>query len=214
MVLIAPSLMAANLLEIGQEIRATEHAGADWLHLDIMDGHFVPNITFGPETVAQIKRVTKLPLDVHLMVNPAEPFIEMYAKAGADHISIHPESTPHVHRCLLRIKELGCKAGLVINPGANLSVIEPVFDVLDIVLVMSVNPGFYGQKFIETSIAKLKVLKDLRNHYQQNFKIVVDGGINSNNAALLVAAGADVLVAGNSFYKQPNYLQALQKLKA
>lgn len=214
MVLIAPSLMAANFLEIGKEITATESAGADWLHLDIMDGHFVPNITFGPETIAQIKRITKLPLDVHLMVTPAEPFIEMYAKAGADHISIHPESTQNLHRCLLRIKELGCKAGVAINPGTNLQTIEPVIDILDIVLVMSVNPGFYGQKFIESSIAKVKALKDLCNNYQQNFKIVVDGGINADNAKRIVAAGADVLVAGNSFYKQPNYQAALQKLKA
>lgn len=212
MVLIAPSLIAANLLEIGKEVVAVENSGADWLHLDIMDGHFVPNVTFGPETIAQIKPITKLPLDVHLMVTPAEPFIEMYA-TGVDHISVHPESTPHVHKCLLRIKELGCKAGLAINPGTGLQVIEPVIDMLDIVLLMSVNPGFYGQKFIESSIEKVKSLKDMRDNYKQNFKIVVDGGINSINAKQLVAAGADVLVAGNSVYKQPNYQEAIQKLK-
>ena len=214
MTLIAPSLMAADLLKIGQEVTAVESAGADWLHLDIMDGHFVPNVTFGPETVSQIKAITKLPIDVHLMVTPAEPFIEMYAKAGADHISIHPESTLHIHKNLERIKELGLKAGLAINPGTPITVVEPVMELLDIVLIMSVNPGFYGQKFIQAALSKVKILKELRTKHQQNFKIVVDGGVNFANAPLIVNAGADALVAGNNVFKQTNYADAIQKLKA
>lgn len=214
MTLIAPSLMAADLLKIGQEIIAVESAGADWLHLDIMDGHFVPNVTFGPETVSQVKSITKLPIDVHLMVNPAEPFIEMYAKAGADHISIHPESTPHIHRSLMLIKEFGLKAGVAINPGTTINVIEPVIELLDIVLIMSVNPGFYGQKFIHSVLPKVRALKELRIKYQQHFQIVVDGGVNFENASEIVNAGADVLVAGNSVFKQLNYADAIQQLKA
>jgi ribulose-phosphate 3-epimerase len=138
----------------------------------------------------------------------------MYAKAGADHISIHPESTPHIHRSLMLIKELGCKPGLAINPGTAISVIEPVIDMLDIVLIMSVNPGFYGQKFIDSVLQKVKTANALRKTYQQNFKIVVDGGINSKNSKQLISAGADVLVAGNSVFKQPNYFDAIKKLKA
>lgn len=214
MTLIAPSLMAADLLKIGQEVKAVESAGADWLHLDIMDGHFVPNVTFGPETVSQIKTITKLPLDVHLMVSTAEPFIEMYAKAGADHISIHPESTPHIHKNLQRIKQCGLKAGLAINPGTSIDVIDPVIELLDIVLVMSVNPGFYGQKFIHSVLHKIKSLKELRIKHGQNFKIVVDGGVNFENASAIVNAGADALVAGNSVFKFPNYAEAIQKLQA
>lgn len=214
MTLIAPSLMAADLLKIGHEVTAVESAGADWVHLDIMDGHFVPNVTFGPETVSQIKTITKLPLDVHLMVTPSESFIEMYAAAGADHISIHPESTPHIHKNLERIKEFGLKAGLAINPGTAINVIEPVIELLDIVLVMSVNPGFYGQKFIHSVLPKIKALKELRVNHRQNFKIVVDGGVNFENASEIVNAGADVLVAGNSVFKQTNYADAIQKLKA
>lgn len=213
MVIVSPSIMAADLMNLGNEVRAVENAGADWLHIDIMDGHFVPNVTFGPETVRQIKKITNIPLDVHLMVKNAEQFIEMYASAGADFITIHPESTFHIHRCITRIKELGCKAGIALNPGTNFEMIYSMAQLLDIVLVMSVNPGFYGQEFIDFSLSKIANIKKIKEKESLPFLISVDGGINKLNAEKAVNAGADVLVAGNSVFKQEDYSNAIACLK-
>jgi ribulose-phosphate 3-epimerase len=212
-VLIAPSLMAANMLHLLDEVQAVEAAGADWLHLDIMDGHFVPNLTFGPDIIHQLRPVCSLPFDVHLMVEPVELCIGLYHKAGADHITIHAEATADLRHYLGVIKKLGCKAGVSINPGTSVDAIMSVLDLVDLVLVMSVNPGFYGQAFIPSSQDKILVLAEVRKEHNLNFHIVVDGGVNSLNAPSLVSAGADVLVAGNSVFKQPDYLVAIQKLK-
>jgi ribulose-phosphate 3-epimerase len=212
-VLIAPSLMAANMLCLKDEVQAIEAAGADWLHLDIMDGHFVPNLTFGPDIICQLRTVCSLPFDVHLMVEPVELCIDLYHKAGADHITIHAEATTDLRHHLKIIKELGCKAGVSINPGTSVDAILSVLDLVDLALIMSVNPGFYGQSFIPSSLDKIVTLAEARKERNLNFYICVDGGINSGNAPALISAGADVLVAGNSVFKKPDYSLAIQKLK-
>lgn len=212
-VLIAPSLMAANMLCLKDEVQAIQRAGADWLHLDIMDGHFVPNLTFGPDIINQLRKVSSLPFDVHLMVEPVELCIELYRKAGADHITIHAEATSNLHRHLENIKEYSCKAGVSINPGTLIDTIFPVLNIVDQVLVMSVNPGFYGQKFIPSSLEKIITLANKRKEEDLNFQIVVDGGINPENAPHIIMAGADVLVAGNSVFKQSDYKKAIEKLR-
>jgi ribulose-phosphate 3-epimerase len=213
-VLVAPSLMAANMLCLKDEVQAIEAAGADWLHLDIMDGHFVPNLTFGPDIIRQLRPVCSLPFDVHLMVEPVELCIDLYHKAGADHITIHAEATRDLRHYLDVIKKLGCKAGVSINPGTSVDAILSVLDLVDLVLVMSVNPGFYGQSFIPSSLDKIVTLAEARKERNFNFHIVVDGGVNSVNAPSLISAGADVLVVGNSVFKQPDYAKAIKCLRA
>jgi ribulose-phosphate 3-epimerase len=211
--LIAPSLMAANMLCLKDEVQAIEAAGADWLHLDIMDGHFVPNLTFGPDIIAQLRPVCSLPFDVHLMVEPVELCIELYHKAGADHITIHAEATKNLHQNLRVIKEHGCKVGVSINPGTPLDSIASVMNMVDQLLIMSVNPGFYGQTFIPSSLEKVQALVDLRKEHNLNFLICVDGGVNSQNASTIISAGADMLVAGNSVFKQADYKKAINDLR-
>ena len=210
-VLIAPSLMAANMLHLEREVGAVTSAGADWLHVDIMDGHFVPNLTFGPDIIKQLRKVCNLPFDVHLMVEPVELCINLFKSAGADHITIHSEVTPNLHRFLSYIKELNCKAGVSINPGTPLEAIYEVLDIVDQVLIMSVNPGFSGQKFIDSTITKIKSLANARKN--RDFKIIVDGGVNPENSRTIINAGADVLVAGNSIFKQQNYAEATNRLR-
>ncbi len=212
-VLVAPSLLAANLLVLKDEVQAITAAGADWLHLDVMDGHFVPNLTFGPDIVSQLRKVCSLPFDVHLMVEPVELCIDLYKAAGADHLTIHSEATPNLHRYLGYIKELGCQSGVALNPGTSLEAILAVLDIVDQVLIMGVNPGFCGQKFIPATLAKITALAKVRAHRKLGFKIIVDGGITPENAASVIKAGANVLVAGNSIFKQPNYATAMQALK-
>jgi ribulose-phosphate 3-epimerase len=196
---IAPSILSADFAKLGEEVRAITEAGADWIHVDVMDGHFVPNITIGPAIVAALRPHTKIPFDVHLMIAPCDPFLAAFAEAGADLIAVHVEAGPHLHRSLQAIRGLGKKAGVVLNPATPAASIQHVLDLIDLVLVMSVNPGFGGQAFIPSAVEKVAELKAMIGDRQ--IRIEVDGGINPETAALVVAAGADTLVAGSAVFK-------------
>jgi ribulose-phosphate 3-epimerase len=209
--LLAPSILSADFSRLGEEIRAVEAAGADWLHVDVMDGHFVPNLTIGPLVVEAIRPLTKLPLDCHLMVARPEEWIEPFAKAGADVITIHAEAAPHLDRQLHRVRELGCKAGVSINPGTSLAAIEEVLDIVDLVLLMSVNPGFGGQKFIESTIPKIERLAKARG--SRRFVIEVDGGIKADNIARIRRAGCDVFVAGSAVFGESDRRKSVATLR-
>jgi ribulose-phosphate 3-epimerase len=198
---IAPSILSADFARLGAEVEAVDRAGADFVHVDVMDGHFVPNITIGPAVVKALRPHTKLPFDVHLMISPVDPYVEAFAEAGADIITAHPEAGPHVHRTLQLIKNLGKKAGVVLNPGTPVDAIDNLMDLVDLVLIMSVNPGFGGQSFIESQLKKIEAAAERIAKSGREIALEVDGGITPHTARRAVAAGANVLVAGTGVFK-------------
>lgn len=212
---IAPSILSADFSRLGEEIAAVTNAGADWIHVDVMDGHFVPNITIGPDVVKAIRSATSLPFDVHLMIAPVDPYVTAFADAGADIITAHAEAGPHLHRTIQLIKSLGKKAGISLNPSTPAAVINHVLDDIDLVLVMTVNPGFGGQSFISGQLDKIRTLRQMIDASGRPIDLEVDGGINEQTARQAIDAGADVLVAGTATFQgdRDNYAGNIQKLR-
>jgi len=212
-VLISPSLLSCDFGRLAEEVRAVEAAGADWIHVDVMDGRFVPNITMGPVVVEAIKRVATRPLDVHLMIVEPERYLEAFAKAGADVLGVHVEASPHLHRTLQQIRQLGAKPAVVLNPSTPLGAVEEVLSEVEMVMMMSVNPGFGGQSFIESTVDKVRRLRAMLDARGLEVDIEVDGGINAQTAKQVVEAGATVLVAGSYVFRAKDYAQAIRSLR-
>jgi ribulose-phosphate 3-epimerase len=213
MVEIAPSILAADFTQLGEQIAAVERGGAEIIHVDVMDGHFVPNISVGPFIVQAVRKATSLPIDCHLMIEEPDKYISEFAQAGATMISVHPEATYHLHRTLNLIHQSGCRAGVVLNPGTSLTTIEEIIREIDFVLIMSVNPGFGGQKFISSALDKVRRLKSMLKAHGSSARIEIDGGITSENADAAIVAGAEILVAGSSIFGQADPAAAVQKLR-
>ena len=211
---IAPSILSADFTRLGEEIQDVEKAGADWIHIDVMDGQFVPNLTVGPLIVEAARRVTSLPLDVHLMIQGADALIPEFAEAGADYLTVHVEACPHLHRTIQLIKEKGVKAGVSLNPATSLSLIEPILPELDLLLVMSVNPGFGGQAFIPAILEKLKAARRLIDSVAPHAALEVDGGIKIENALALRKAGTDIFVAGSAIFGKRDYAKTIAAMRA
>ena len=213
---ISPSILAADFACLGEEVTAICEAGCDYVHVDVMDGHFVPNLTIGPGVVKAIKTHASKPLDVHLMISPVDAFIDLFAEAGADIITFHPEAGPHPHRTVQAIKAAGCKAGISLNPATPIAALEELIEDIDLILVMSVNPGFGGQKFIKTQLEKIRRIRDLITAAGREIELEVDGGVNSKNAEEIIAAGADVLVAGTAVFQSGRqaYADNIKALRA
>ncbi|MBI3740253.1 MAG: ribulose-phosphate 3-epimerase [Chloroflexi bacterium] len=214
MIKLAPSILSADFARLGAQVKAAERAGADYIHVDVMDGHFVPNITLGPVVVAAIRRITKLPLDAHLMIESPEKFVDDFARAGADIITVHQEACAHLHRVVEQIKNLGARAGVALNPATPISALEEILPFIDLVLVMTVNPGFGGQTFIETMPRKIAATRKLIDTRGLKIELEVDGGINTKTAPRAVKAGANVLVAGSAVFEAKNIAAGIKKLRA
>lgn len=212
--LIAPSILSADFARLGDEVAAVERGGADLLHVDVMDGHFVPNLTVGPPIVESLKKVTKLPLDVHLMITNADAFIDEFSAAGADYLTVHVEACPHLHRTVQSIKERGVRAGVTLNPATSLHTIEEILPDVDLVLIMSVNPGFGGQNFIGSCLKKIASARRMLDEAGSRALLEVDGGVKIDNAAQVLAAGADVLVAGSAIFSSQDYVATIAALRA
>ncbi len=213
-IFIAPSILSADFARLGDEVAAVERAGADLLHVDVMDGHFVPNLTVGPPIVESLKKVTKLPLDVHLMITNADAFIPEFAEAGADYLTVHVEACPHLHRTLQLIKEHGVKAGVTLNPATPLTLLQEILGEVDLLLIMSVNPGFGGQTFIPFVLNKIAAARAMLDRVKSHALLEVDGGVKIENARDIVAAGATALVAGSAIFSQPDYTATIAAMRA
>ena len=211
--LLAPSILSADFSNLAQQVRLAEMGGADWIHCDVMDGHFVPNITIGPVIVEAARRVTKLPLDVHLMIKNPDRYLEDFVNAGADYVSVHVEEVTHLNRTVVRIKELGAKAGVVINPATLVNSVKDIAEYIDLLLLMTVNPGFGGQEFITNSIKRIKEAVKLRNDLNADFLIEIDGGVNVDTIKPALDAGVDVFVAGSAIFSADNISAAATELK-
>lgn len=214
MKIIAPSILSADFSVLGEEIAAVEAAGADWIHIDVMDGHFVPNITMGPGVVKSLRKMTVLPFDVHLMIENPEQYIQPFAEAGSDRITVHMEALIHLHRTVSQIKELGLKAGVSLNPATPLSFVESILTDIDLLLIMTVNPGFGGQQFINTMLPKIRQARELIDRFAPAVLLEVDGGVTLTNMPAILKAGADVFVAGASIFGSGNYRDTIGKMKA
>ncbi|MGX1264687.1 ribulose-phosphate 3-epimerase [Rossellomorea marisflavi] len=214
MMKIAPSILSADFSKLGDDIREVEAGGADYIHVDVMDGHFVPNITLGPPIVKAIRPITGLPLDVHLMISEPAKYVDAFADAGADYITVHVEADPHIHRTIQMIKNRGVKAGVVLNPGTPAELLKPLLADVDMVLLMTVNPGFGGQAFIPSVVSKIKEIRKWADELNPALEIEVDGGINPETIAVCAEAGADVFVAGSAIYNQSDRKKAIEDLKA